>query len=289
MRNKINFLYTCFAFLALIVGLVGCKKDEGMVIPEQVPFFLAKPASGNYSIVNATAVHKVRVGLTAVSSQDRTVNISVSSPSGAVSGTHYTLSKTSLVIPAGKVIDSFEVRGVLSQYQAGRKDTLLLTIQNGEGANHQLAQTYRVFISGPCFEGDVNLNNFLGAYPNSIEDFGGPYGPYNTTVSAVNRLSPTTGTITVTNIFDAGWNPVTFLLDWTNPANRTVTLSPQTGIGDAGTISATYAGQDIQVRNHAAGGPGTFSACNGTIQIKMQLGVTGLGFFGTLYTLNMAR
>ena len=146
MRYKINYLYICFAFLALGVGFVACKKEDAMVLPEQVPFFLARPASGIYTIANATSVHKVRVGLTAVSSQDRTVNLTVSSTSGAVAGTHYTLNKTSLVFPAGKVIDSFEVRGVLSQYLAGRRDTLLVNLPSSEGVTHLLSQTYRVFV-----------------------------------------------------------------------------------------------------------------------------------------------
>ena len=145
MRYKINYLYICFAFLALGVSFVACKKEDAMVLPEQVPFFLARPASGSY-LVNTATPFKVRVGLTAVSSQDRTVNLTVSSTSGAVAGTHYTLNKTSLVFPAGKVIDSFEVRGVLSQYLAGRRDTILVNLPSSEGVTHLLSQTYRVFV-----------------------------------------------------------------------------------------------------------------------------------------------
>ncbi|WP_207493879.1 hypothetical protein [Aridibaculum aurantiacum] len=289
MRNKFNHLYLALALFTMLAGLVGCKKDEGMVVPEQVPFFLAKPASGNYSIATPTSVFKVLVGLTTPSSTDRTINISVSSPSGAVAGTHYNLSKTSIVIPAGKVLDSFEVRGVQSQYLTGRRDTLQLRIDGAETSKSLLASTFNLFVSGPCFEGSVNLNAFLGAYPGTIEEFGTPYGPYTTTVTAVNQTSPTTGTITVSNIFDAGWNPVTFNLDWTDPANRIITLTQQSNIGDAGTINPTYSGQDISVRNHSNGQRGTFSICNQTITIRMQLGVTGLGWFNTMYTLNMAR
>lgn len=289
MRFKLNHLYLSLAIIALMSALVGCKKEPGVVVPEQVPFFLAKPASGSYSILTPTAIHKIHVGLTTPSTTDRTVNITVSSPSGAVAGTHYTLSKTSLVIPAGKVLDSVEVRGVQSQYLTGRKDTLLIRLEGAETSKSLLASTYTLYVSGPCFEGSVNLNAFLGDYRNTNEDFGGAYGPYTTKVTAVSQTSPTSGTIRVANIYDAGWNPITFILDWSNPANRTVTLVHQTGIGDAGTISATYAGQDIQVRPHAAGGPGTFSICNQTIQLKMQVGVTGLGYFNSLYTVNMAR
>ena len=35
--------------------------------------------------------------------------------------------------------------------------------------------------------------------------------------------------------------------------------------------------------------PGTYSYCDGTFTLKMQLGVTGIGWFNALYTVNMAR
>jgi hypothetical protein len=199
------------------------------------------------------------------------------------------LDKTTVTIPAGKAIDSIEVRGVFSQYSSGRKDSLIFTLKEPSLKAAPYNSTYRLYMRGPCFEGDMVLAELLGSYKNTNELFGtSAYGPYLTTISKVTQISPTKGTIVVTNIWDNGWNPITFTLDWTNPANRTATLVEQAGIGDAGTLNPAYAGQDISVRPFA-GQVGTFSYCKGTIQLKMQLGVTGLGFFGQLYTVNMAR
>ena len=141
-----------------------------------------------------------------------------------------------------------------------------------------------------CFEGDVDLNALLGDYNKTNETFGiTPYGPYTTSISSVNQLTPTSGTIVVENIFDFGWGPITFTLDWSDPNNRTVIVVAQSsGIADAGTLSGAYAGEEVAVRPFA-GQPGTFSACKGTLTLKMQLGVAGLGYFGELYTVNMAR
>lgn len=279
--KALNWLVLSCTFL-----LLCCKKEE-VTIPEPLAHF-TNVAGGTFSVVSTNNLFKIPVGVTAVSDVDRTVNITVTSPSGAVQGTHYTLSSTSVVIPAGEAVDSLTIYAAYNQYLAGRKDTLIFTI-TGDGVKpSSYNSTYTLALRGPCFEGDVDLNAFLGDYDKSVEDFGGPYGPYTTTVTAVNQTSATTGTITVANIFDAGWNPVTFTLNWTDPSNRTVTLVQQSGIGNAGTVSSTYAGQDISVRPFA-GQVGTFSACNQTITIKMQIGVTGLGFFGTLYTLNMVR
>jgi hypothetical protein len=271
----------------ILLGL-GCKKtNDNLSIPPEQATFTGKTFD-TYYVLNATSIYKVPVGVTAVSSSDRTIKVNVTSPTGAVLGTHYTLSSTTITIPAGKAIDSITVKGVLAQYAGGRKDTLIFTISEPGVPASDFNKTFKLLVRGACFEGDIVLTELLGDYDNTNEDFGGPYGPYTTTITAVNQLTATTGTITVANIFDNGWNPIKFTLDWTDPANRKVTLVQQAGIGDAGTINPAYAGEDITVKPFT-GQTGTFSYCNSTISLKMQVGVTGLGFFPSLYTVNMAR
>jgi hypothetical protein len=277
-------------FMALAVLMfASCKKTEITIPPEQAHF--TNLASGSYFITGPTVTYKIPVGVTTVSNVDRNFAFNVSSPTGAVQGTHYTLNKTVATIKAGQAIDSIEVRGILAQYTSGRKDTLVFTITEG-GKSSQYNQTFTLLMRGPCFEGDVDLDALRGTYTKTTETFGtgAPYGPYVTTISAVNKLTATTGTITVTNIWDNGWGPITFLLDWTNPTARTAVPIAQTAIpgSNAGDLNATYNGQTIAVRPFA-NNPGTFSACNGTFTLRMQLGVTNLGFFAGLYTVNMAR
>ena len=286
--KKLTQILSLSMFALLLFGTNACKKTEALTIaPEQAHF--ANQTSGTYFITAPGVTYKIPVGFTNVSGSDRTVVISVSSPTGAVQGTHYNVSTKSLVIPAGKALDSITVSGVFAQYQAGRKDTLVFTISDGGVKPSEYNSTFTLLMRGPCFEGDVDLNDLLGTYANTNEDFGGAYGPYTTTISAVTQApGATTGTIKVTNIFDAGWNPITFTLNWTDPANRTVTLIQQSGIGNAGTVNPTYAGQDISVRPFT-GQVGTFSICGQTLTLKMQVGVTGLGFFAPLYTVTMAR
>ena len=171
-----------------------------------------------------------------------------------------------------------------------RKDTLVFTFSDAAITSPGLTNTFTLAVSGPCFEGDVDLDALLGDYKNTNEVWNGSaYGPYTTSITGVNSTGATTGTITVANIFDAGWNPVTFTLDWTDPNNRRVTLVQQEGIGDGGTISTTYSGDDISVRPDRTGVVGTFSICNQTITLRMENGITGLGFFNIRYTVNMAR
>ena len=284
------------AFIALSIFAVSCKKAEPYptILPPAQANFLDKQ-SATYSVLTANSSFKVGVGVTQPANTDRKITINVSSPTGAVAGTHYTITNPVLTMPAGKVIDSVEIKGILGAYTSGRVDTLILTISLPEITPSTYNSTIRVVLRGPCFEGNVNLSAFRGNYK-AIETFGAgaPYGPYNTTISAITNTSPTTGTVTVTNIFDAGWGPIQFVLDWTNPLMRTATVVAQAAIpgSNAGDLNPAYNGQTIAVRAFpavTADNTGTFSACNSTLSLKMQLGVTGVGFFAPIYTVNLSR
>jgi hypothetical protein len=137
----------------------------------------------------------------------------------------------------------------------------------------------------------INMDDFLGDFDNTNETFGGPYGPYTTSVSAVTPTGATTARITVENIWDNGWGPIDFDVDWTDSENPTVTVVAQDPIpgSDAGDFNPAYAGIPANVRPFAAGPVGTFSACDNTLTLKMQLGVSGLGYFPNIYTVIMER
>ncbi len=287
MIKNIGRIAACIAIV--IAVFASCKKTEITTPPEQAHF--TNLTDGSYFITGPTVTYKIPVGVTTVANVDRNFAFTVSSPTGAVQGTHYTLNKTVATIKAGQAIDSIEVRGILAQYASGRKDTLVFTISEG-GKSSEYNQIFKLLVRGPCFEGDVDLDAFKGSYTKTFETFGtgAPYGPYLTTISAVNKLTATTGTITVTNIFDAGWGPIMFMLDWTNPAARTAVPISQAAIpgSNGGDLNSAYNGQTIAVRP-LAGQPGTFSACNNTLTLNMQLGITNLGYFAPLYQVKMAR
>jgi hypothetical protein len=139
---------------------------------------------------------------------------------------------------------------------------------------------------------NANLSALAGSFNNTNDDFDGTlYGPYATSVSSYTNTTATSGTITVENIFDFGWAPITFKLDWSNPNNPTVTLDQQEGLAGGSTLGLddTY---QVMVRAFA-GENGTYSVCNQTIQLKMQVGVkdaNGAGFWASfIYIVNMAR
>ncbi|MET0465591.1 MAG: hypothetical protein ABW007_20690, partial [Chitinophagaceae bacterium] len=286
MITSIKKLSAIAGFALLMSStIISCTKDDDKILePGQVALFLPTAATASYSIVTPTTVYKIPVGLTApvTDGKTKTVNVTASSSSGAVEGTHYTYTKT-LTFAPGKITDTIIVTGIQSQYLAGRKDVIRFTFADAGDFSASLNSAFTLNVSGPCFEGDIVPNDFLGSYANTVETFGSgaPYGPYTTTVSSVTSTGPTTADITVTNIYDAGWNPVKFTLDWTDINNRKVTLVQQFGIADAGTINEDYAGEDVTVRPIPAGTTGTFSWCEDGITLKFQVGVVGLGYFGS--------
>lgn len=294
MRNKLSSFFLSVGLLSVLSLLMfSCKKDKIVTADNQVALFVSS-STGSYTISAPDQVYKVYVGLTKASDVDRTVNIDVSSPTGAAVGTQYTLSSTSVTFEAGTVIDSIIVTADYDEYVGGRKDTLAFRFTDAADGLPSLSNTFKLRVRGPCFEGDMDdVDVFEGVYGQSFETFGtgAPYGPYEITISTLTPITATTAKLSVGNIWDYGWNPVEFILDWTDPANRTVVpIAVSSGVGDASTLNPAYAGNEVAIRPFA-GSPGTFSFCSGTIVFKCQFGVAGSinGWFAQLYVLTPGK
>src|SRR2546423_6530779 len=162
-----NRFYNLSALLILIVmlgSIAGCKKENALVIPPVEASF-ANQSLGNYFVKNdPNSQYKVPIGLTTVSTTDTKVDITVSSTTAA-EGTQYTIPSSTVTIPAGKVLDSFVVKGLFSGYPAGRRDTLILSISNEKDASAATPlisnDTFMLVMQGYC---DVVLSNLEGAY-----------------------------------------------------------------------------------------------------------------------------
>lgn len=296
--NNLSLL-TILAFTLLLASCDKTKPYEIEVPPAQA-HFVGKAIQVYAAEINPAPDFNLQVGTTDVAGSDRTVNYKAVCLSGAVAGVEYSIpsgnTTGTVTIKAGEAIANIVIKADYASYASGRKDTLMFSLTEPSVKPAAFMDTVYVIIRGACFEGNVDLNELLGDYDNTNEDFGGPYGPYTTSITNATQTSPTTGTIVVENIFDAGWAPITFDLDWTNPANRKVTLITQTGIAPASTVSTNpaYATFLVQVGPRTTAADGTFSICNQTLSLKIRVGLTdanltSLGWFGTAYTVNMAR
>lgn len=282
-----------FGVLALsLATLVGCDKNKPYdteIPPAQVHFVGA--AQQAYAVRAANvAPYIVKIGTTNVANSDRTVSVKVTSTT-AVAGTQYTVPSTTVTIPAGEATGDFAIQGLFAGYPTDRVDTLVITLAEPSVAPAKFLDTVRLAIGDICVDGvGFVLSTAEGDYANTNETFGtSPYGPYLTSISSATSTGATTARIVVENIFDSGWGPISFDLDW-GVTPLTATVVPQSAIpgSDGGSLNPAYAGLTMQVRAFS-GTPGTFSTCDNTFTLRMQLGVTGLGWFNTLYTVNLAR
>jgi hypothetical protein len=272
--------------LILAVAVNSCQKQkfETPALSE----FAAGPTSntGTYFITSDPGTEfKIPIGITTSANKDRVINFTVTSPSGAVDGTQYTLGTSSITIPAGKIQDSIAVKGIYSAYPANKIDTLIFTISGGDVSAFNGYDKYTLMMQKYC---DVISNDLVGDFANS-EDEGSSNNPYTINVSNWTSTGPTTATITIKNLGatpDAGFGPfppgdpvltgLTAKLDWSDPSNFMVTVpsqpysSDQYGYGPA-TIS----------------GSGSFSSCQDTYSITFTISVSAGNF--TPLTTTLAR
>ena len=223
--NKI-LSYILFGALA-IVALTSCKKNN-LVIGKDItpPAFVkiaswtAADTSGLYVVRSTNAPFKIPIGITNVSSQDRTINFTYSSPT-AVEGVNFTAPK-SLVIKAGEALDTLEVTGLFAGFNndVTLSHNLKVTISGGDVPVNPKKFNYNLTMK---MYWDADVNAFSGTY--IIQDFDGgePDGdPYEVQVTPVSGNGPQT----IVNIKGL-WGRselVKVVLDWTDRTKGTTTV-----------------------------------------------------------------
>ncbi len=248
-----------FLFILVLIGFISCKKVNPVVNPPFEAHF-TNVEGGTYFVTAPGKTYKVPVGLTGISAEDVVVSFTVSSPTGAVAGTHYTIvGGNSITIPVGKALDSITVLADFTKYVAGRKDTLIFAITTGTGAKvSSYNSVYKLFVRGACLEDDIIFTDLLGTYTKTFEN--GSYGPYVSTLINFASVNATSGKATLTNIYDSGISAqVTF--DWSTLGSFTATVPNQpTGF--------TSGGNPLFIRSAA---PGSFKYCAQTFTLPLEL------------------
>ena len=260
--------YTLLAISLSSAIIISCEKTKITVPPEVATF--TNQSSGIYFITAPGVTYDVPVGVTTISDKDRTITFSVSSPTGAVQGTDYTLSGTSVLIPAGQTLGKIVVSGDFNSYSTGRKDTLVFTLNTPEVAPSDYNGSFKLLMRGPCFDGDVTITDMAGDYTKTFEN--ASYGPYTTTISGIISTSATTGKGSIDNLYDS-FGPVEIRFDWTDPSNTMVEIPLQK------TDLEYDVGQPFYVRTKP-GASNKFSVCNQQLAFILDVLVD---INGTLY------
>ena len=263
--------------IALLIAATGCKKQE-TTIPEEIAHFTAGGSSATLQVLTPDNSYTLPIGATTVSNTARNVVVDITSPTGAVEGTHYTVTggKT-LNIPAGEVLSSITVKGIVSQYTAGRKDSLVFKISNaGNLKGGGFDSSFVLVLRGPCFEGEVYFPELGGNYRNTFE---GSYGPYTSSITDISYTAgATTGSATINNIYDNGIE-ATANFSFASVGNFTVTIPEQnTGF--------TVGGRTLYVAT-TSGITSTFTYCTNTVTLYLDL-YTSAGLYDR-FTMSLAR
>ena len=268
--------------IASIFIITGCDKTKPYDVKEAdaVAHFVSPAKYVSYFVRNVTTdSFSVQIGTSDVSSLDRTVGFNISSPSGAVSGTNYTItspaSGNNIIIKAGTAITAIKLHGNFASYSSGRKDTLVFTLARPSIDIAKFSDTVKVILQRYC---DVVPASFVNKYTKcfDIQDGAVVWGPYNIkiTTSVFTSTGATTGYVMMANFFDVGGPEIKVKLDWTNPANFTTTIvDPQFLYKDPTYGDATISGV----------GTGSFSSCDNTFKISYKVTVAA-GSFGNFTT-----
>lgn len=265
-----NIRYGILALLALIVAM-GCTKEKLSIPPSYIHFDFVNTAD-YYITQDGKSSFKIMVGLTAAAEVDRTVDIFITSPTGAKEGQQYTVSKKSVTIPAGQIADSIIVKGLYAGFDGGRRDSLVLSLTGGNASPMPEAMTYTLTMQQYC---DVSLSMFDGEYiSHEYYSDGSPVQPpYPVYLTPIESTGPTSGKVRLDGLWGSSV-PVTFNIDWSNPSAFNTEVSPS-----AFDVDPTYGQMTIKPN-----GKGSFSSCNNTLRLQYEVTVSA-GSFGEMYTI----
>jgi hypothetical protein len=270
--------------LATILMTSSCKKNNYSVDLDdvkQAPLaaeFVPQDSKlrVDYFVTASNNPYKIPVGITNVSNEDRTISLSYSSRNAA-EGAQYN-GPTSITIPAGKAIDTLYFKGIFTGYPAGRKDTVKIKFSGTPGVDRR--DSFELIMQRYC---DVVLTALTGNYNNTNEFTSSgafSYGPYVTAVENLVSTGPTKAEGFFVNLYDYGWNDIKFVMDWTNPANFTITIpDQQTGSPSSGVA---------RVRS-SSGRTNTFSSCDQTFSISLDLLNASGGVLSSGYQIRLRR
>ena len=243
----------------LLLSLAACIKEvnDDLLDPPTYSEFGTSNLVGKYFITNTTSsAFKIPLGITTVAEMDRTIQLTIASPTGATAGIQYN-APTSIVIPAGKALDSLVINGLFSGYPAGRRDTLVIKITGGDVPPNSYNNTYMLVMQKYC---DVDIAALGGNYvANEFLNNGSfNYGPYPTAVINLVSTGSTSASGQFVNLYDFGWNDISFTMDWSDPANFKISVPLQaTGISDPAYVKGS------------SGRINTFSSCDQSFTISL--------------------
>lgn len=161
-------IYLLPILLVIVLFTGGSCKKKDITRPPELAKFL-NTGTQSYPVKDdASSVFKIAVGLTQPAPVDRTFTFTVTSPTGAVEGTQYTIPSKTVTIPAGQTIDSIAVKGIFNGYAGGRKDTLVFTLTSGNAPFFTGGTVSKVVLQQFC---PLDMNIFSGDFEVLVDEW----------------------------------------------------------------------------------------------------------------------
>ena len=208
MKNIIIILF-------VLISFNSC--EENPIIYEGKPFvaFTSSEIGRYYVLKKDDEGYEIQIGVTETSSSDRSVSFSVSGD--ATEGEQYSLSSSTITIPAGKYTGSLKVNGLFDGF-TGQVDTLIITLTGAEVADFD--NSYTLIMQRLC---PFDINDFVGVW--NVVDFSEYYGEstYDVTIEIEDEA---TKTMVVKNLWQNTPN-VYISFDDSEPANLIFKIADQ--------------------------------------------------------------
>ena len=257
----------------------GCDKNKvyDVEVPPSLVHFVGGELQSYSVVVDPAPVFEIIVGTTTVGQTDRSVSFNITSPTGAQAGREYAVlvSGNTVVIPAGETRASIPIQGDVDFFRLGEKHQLIVSLTSTDVEVAQFQDTLTINMRGPCFDSDIVFEDLIGDYTQTFEN--GSYGPYTSSITNYSPISPTSGSATITNLYDSGI-PATAVFDWSSVGNFTVTIPDQ---------ATPFTAGGLPLRVRSLGNDNTFTYCTPYFEIVIEL-YTSAGRFDA-WVMTMAR
>lgn len=161
MNKRFNFSIIIALIAILFTAVLSCSKSAPFTVPPSRASFLGVSSGTYYVLDDPNSSYAIHVGFTNASTQDRTINFSVTQSSNAQPGTDYTVPATSLTVPAGQLVDSLVLKGFFAGFADGHVDTLTFAITSDKGGTEGLSgdSTFTLVLNKSC---PYTVDNFSG-------------------------------------------------------------------------------------------------------------------------------
>lgn len=281
--NNIGRKLMLAAALVSALFFAGCEKNnyavdkDALLAPTAAQFVpINKILRVDYFVRNGGPALKIPVGITNVSSEDRVINLTYTSRN-AQQGVQYNAPAT-VTIKGGTSTDTINFQGLFAGYPTGRKDTVKIKFANMQDVERR--DSFEVILQAYC---DVVIGNLTGNYTRTREyNSAGAlqYGPYTTQIRDLVSTGATKAEGYAVNLYDYGWADIKIELDWANPAAFKITVP----------LQATNApGSGVSFVRSTAGAVNTFSSCDNTFTISLDLLDANQVVVGTGYQFRLVR